>query len=119
MAQVTINCETNPIIINLLSQEVTFVDKEDKVIKTYKKADVPVSFCTIHVQHIHKHNNIPFFTEEISHVANMPDYQMGVYYIVDEKIKKFFPERPDLITLYSKANNESQNKIWARGFKLN
>lgn len=118
MAKVTleISKNVNVIIINLLGVDVVILDKLEQEIHRFERNDYPIDTSVMAVQ-LTEYNNIPIFEEELGYCKDLPWYQVGVYYIVDQKTKKHYPDRPDLFT--PNIISEQPGQIKAYGLIVN
>lgn len=120
MKQVTVSQsqEVNIIIINLLSVDIVVVDALEREVKRFNKNPNPISINTIAIE-VDTYENISLFMKELSYCQNMPDYQIGVYYIVDSLTKQHNPDRPDFLTPHVIAEDIAQQMVWIDGLIIN
>lgn len=103
-------------IINTTPHNVNICDNNNKVINVFPKADQPLRLETI-TNKIGEVNGIPV-NNVIFGVAELPEFQENVYYIVSALVKNAFSDRADLLVPHDVVRDSDGNIIGCKSFSV-
>ena len=87
----------NDVVINMTPHDVKILDKDNRVVKTYKKSGNLIHFTSKIVIDDVLSDGTPLSHTEYSGLENLLEYNHKVFYIVPQLIKFLLPYRTDIL----------------------
>ena len=105
-------------LINMTPHPITIVDAEGTVIKVIPASGNLIRLAQFTVPQNYTIDDVPVTKSTYSEPNGLPEYQLGIFYIVSQLVKSACPDREDLLVPAEVVRDSSGNIVGCRSLGI-